>query len=573
MFCILLITVLSVDESLFNKLSIYEIMISSFQDGNPNLGYGIGYGPSHFQGDLQGIINSLEYIKDLGINTIWITPPFDSTNGQGGEVLQSCGYFATNYFKVDPKFGDEETLRKLIQKAHSYGIYVLFDAVLGHHGGVTTPSPSGHLPYGPASYSKYPESLPFYTEFVTYWIENYEIDGWRLDQCGQLNQNGHNYMKEIREAVYKVCDKRRAEGKQWGILGYVVGEDWDGVDGINEKTYSGDGLKSAFDFNSRYYMVQGAAQEENGLGGLGIRTFSNAHRTAEEKGYLSGVYPALFVSNHDTWRLGNLIRQKYNEDVDNERYWARHRMVIGALSIYSGPISFYYGDEIGAITDCWHGNRKDCGDTTFSDNCARTDGQIKDLNKNQQDLHDFTKKLLHERQKHPAMYNGTYGRYFEGNAYINLKYDFMTKDKVLYITTLENVSKVVYYDARGTKMVDLINGEVIKREKGTYAINLQPFETRVFNVIDDEQPNNDLIQKQNAKYVDKYDSSSITTEKTKTKSHAGVIAGSICLAVVVVVAIGITIYIRNQKKNELSSIDDNDPLLTENNGYVDPNPK
>lgn len=171
------------------------------------------------------------------------------------------------------------------------------------------------------------------------------------------------------------------------------------------------------------------------------------------------------------------------------------------------------------------------------------------------------------------MYNGTYGRYFDGNAYINLKYDFMTKDKVLYITTLENVSKVVYYDARGTKMVDLINGEVIKREKGTYAINLQPFETRVFNVIDDEQQNNDLIQKQNVNYVNKYDSSSKTTEKRQTKSHAGVIAGSICLAVVAVVAIGITIYIRNQKKNELSSIDDNDPLLTENNGYVDPNPK
>lgn len=193
---------LSVDESLFNKLNIYQVMVSSFQDGDPNRGYGVGYGPSSHNGDLQGIINSLEYIKNLGFNALWMTPIFDSTNGQGGPLLQSTGYYATNYFKIDPKFGTEDTLRSLVSKAHSLGIYVILDGVLGHHGGVNSASPNGNWPQGQSNPVSYPGSLPYFKEVVQYWINNFEIDGWRLDQCYQMYQNGHNYLKEIREAIY-----------------------------------------------------------------------------------------------------------------------------------------------------------------------------------------------------------------------------------------------------------------------------------------------------------------------------------------------------------------------------------
>lgn len=73
-----------------------------------------------------------------------MTPIFDSTGGTCGAMLQSTGYFATNYFKVDPKFGSEDTLRNFITKAHSLGLYVILDGVLGHHGGVKSGSPNGN---------------------------------------------------------------------------------------------------------------------------------------------------------------------------------------------------------------------------------------------------------------------------------------------------------------------------------------------------------------------------------------------------------------------------------------------
>ena len=48
---------------------------------------------------------------------------------------------------------------------------------------------------------KYPESIDYCREVATYWIDNFDIDGWRFDQAYQLCQNGHNYWCEISEAV------------------------------------------------------------------------------------------------------------------------------------------------------------------------------------------------------------------------------------------------------------------------------------------------------------------------------------------------------------------------------------
>jgi hypothetical protein len=431
--CLLNYFITSVDYSYQNELRIYQVMVSSFQDGDPSIGFGIGYGPSHHKGDLRGIINALDYIKGLGVNTLWMTPVFDAKDGSGGPILQSTGYFATNYFKIEPRFGNEATFKELVDKAHSKGLYVILDGVFGHHGGVTQPSPNGHLPQGQASHVSYPGSLPYFTEVAKYWIEKYGIDGWRLDQCYQLNQNGHNYLKEIRIAVEEAAAKRKAAGERWGILGHVLGEDWSGIDAINRQTYSGDGLKSAFDFPARYNIVQGIAQEESGAGDRGMSSVQDAFRSITERGYISGVYPNLFLSNHDIWRFGNLVRAKYNYGPENSLYWARHKLGLTILAAFSGPITIYYGDEIGDITDCWRtASSHSCGPNTYGDNCGRTDGKISGFNTNQKMLHDFTAKLMDIRSKNPSLYRGTYSNTLIGKILLNCKYDPTTGNKVVF---------------------------------------------------------------------------------------------------------------------------------------------
>ena len=88
-------------------------------------------------------------------------------------------------------------------------MYVILDGVFGHHGGVTEPSPSGYeldvtvtecdRQEGGTGNVSYPGSLDYIKEVATYWIDKFNIDGWRLDRAYQATQGGHNYWNEIRE--------------------------------------------------------------------------------------------------------------------------------------------------------------------------------------------------------------------------------------------------------------------------------------------------------------------------------------------------------------------------------------
>lgn len=92
----------------------YEIYPQSFKDSN---GDGIG--------DLQGIIDRLDYIKDLGCNALWINPCFDSP-------FLDAGYDVRDYKKVAPRYGTNEDLVRLFDEAHKRGVHVLLDLVPGH---------------------------------------------------------------------------------------------------------------------------------------------------------------------------------------------------------------------------------------------------------------------------------------------------------------------------------------------------------------------------------------------------------------------------------------------------------
>ena len=96
------------------KAVFYEIYPQSFYDTN---GDGIG--------DIPGIIEKLDYIKDLGCNALWINPCFDSP-------FKDAGYDVRDYYKVAPRYGTNEDLYRLFETAHKKGIHVLLDLVAGH---------------------------------------------------------------------------------------------------------------------------------------------------------------------------------------------------------------------------------------------------------------------------------------------------------------------------------------------------------------------------------------------------------------------------------------------------------
>ena len=79
-----------------------------------------------FGGDFAGIINKLDYLKELGISGIYLTPINESPSNHK--------YDTTDYSKIDPGFGDEETFKTLVKEAHDKGMKIMLDGVFNHCG-------------------------------------------------------------------------------------------------------------------------------------------------------------------------------------------------------------------------------------------------------------------------------------------------------------------------------------------------------------------------------------------------------------------------------------------------------
>jgi neopullulanase len=128
---------------------IYLIMTDRFSDGDPANNLPADAPPAAFDrrnsrayhgGDFRGVINHLQYFKELGVTAIWLTPWYDNWNGVNNCDKPWCpstyyhGYHATDYYGVEDHFGDMSTLRELVEKAHALGLKVIQDQVANHIG-------------------------------------------------------------------------------------------------------------------------------------------------------------------------------------------------------------------------------------------------------------------------------------------------------------------------------------------------------------------------------------------------------------------------------------------------------
>lgn len=452
----------------FNDLRMYQVMVATFMDGDGNTNFPSIYGNNWAGGDLDGVIKSIDYIKGLGMNAIWLTPIFESN---GNTKLDATGYFCQDYFKVDDNWGGNNKLKELVTAAHDAGLYVILDGVFGHHKGSVPASPSGYTVAGGTNPVSYPGSLNFYKEVATWWIENYEIDGWRLDQAYQVATGPHdgkmfqdkNYWQDIRKAVETTCSNRKLSGKQWGTLGYMVGEIWDGG-GTSILTngytgYNGEkGLLSCFDFPGRYKLVQTLAVEESKAGNGGDASVLNGVFSTPDK--ISGVYPNMFLTNHDVLRFGDLVQRG-----GLSNYWERYKAAMSFVAAYTGPITVYYGDEWGAET-AGYVNKGDLG--YYDDNCSRSAGKISGFSSDEQSMVTYSTQLMNMRKNHPALWRGTRTNIIaSGQQYADLKTDATTGEKIVYLLNTKSSSTTFNIAAAGSSFTDAITGATVSSSSVT----------------------------------------------------------------------------------------------------------
>ncbi len=192
-----------------------------------------------FGGDLQGIINKLDYLKDLGVTCIYLNPIF--------KAFSNHRYDTGDYMQIDPVLGDIEDFKQLIEQCNKRGITIVLDGVFNHTGADSLyfnkygnynsvgAYQSKNSPYYDwFNFSKYPdnyeswwgidtlpsvnESSEEYMNFIT--GENGVIDtytklgigGWRLDVVDELPTQ---FVRKIRQAVKRVNDNAVIIGEVW----------------------------------------------------------------------------------------------------------------------------------------------------------------------------------------------------------------------------------------------------------------------------------------------------------------------------------------------------------------------
>ena len=502
----------------FCNLRIYQVMVESFQDGDSNIGYGTGYGTSHHKGDLKGIINSLDYIKGLGMNAIWLTPIFDSSKkvSNNDNKLDATGYYANSYKEIDPNFGTKDDLKTLVEKAHARGIYVFLDGVFGHSkSNVDTTSPNNEqlvttnmciksdgnvekIKNSATTCSGFKDkdnqslNNEFFKDVATHYIKEYKIDGWRLDQAYQLPVDS---WKEIREAVEKAASQTTytMNNEEVKPLGYMVGEIWDSNQQMNNLGYganTGDGLLSLFGFNLRYAIVQTLASEESGKANhTGYRLLKGFQENANE--LTANTYSNLFITNHDVVRFGDLIqRAKKNGKLEELLDSNRAKAALSLLATYSGPITNYYGEEIGQEVPNFDVQiRGGCSNKGLcDDHVSRDSGKITGFNESEQALHDYMANLMNVRSKLPSLYNGTLNVLIvDDNLFSMLKKDITTTKNLDAIYLLNVNEKVTIKadissnldDKDYSKLVDVATCETFEAESENVTVKLEPLQNRI----------------------------------------------------------------------------------------------
>jgi glycosidase len=188
---------------------IYLIMPDRFADGDPsNDDPAISKGlfdrskPRFYHGgDLEGVIRHLPYLAGLGVTAIWLNPVYENVNHlntreiyDGQSITDYHGYGATDFYRVEEHFGTMETLRKLVDAAHSAGIKVIQDQVANHtgpfHPWVTdSPTPTWYNGTLANHIANTWQTWTLMDPHSSPAMRKSTLDGWFLDILPDLNQD------------------------------------------------------------------------------------------------------------------------------------------------------------------------------------------------------------------------------------------------------------------------------------------------------------------------------------------------------------------------------------------------
>ena len=451
---------------------IYLIMPDRFANGDPTNDQPAGSPAAandrsnpraYHGGDLRGIINHLQYFKDLGVTALWLTPWYDNWNGVNNCDKPWCpntyyhGYHAIDYYAVEDHFGDLATLRELVEKAHGLGLKIVQDQVANHvgsrHPWVTDP-PLDDWFHGTAehhSLNKFQNSVLLSPHANSIEVRN-TLDGWFNDDLPDMNQEqpevaryeiqnalwwiGATGLDAIRqdtiqymprEFIRNLSDSLHRQYPKMWMVGEVFERDaaqtsffiggHKGWDGIDTK------LDSVFDFP---------------LWNASLLAFTNKApmRALRDELKYDALYPAplnitVLANNHDTPRFMSLAGASLEGAM----------LHIAFILSVRGIPQLYYGEEIAMEGKEDPDNRRDFpgGFPGDSRNAFTAQGR----SAKEQRMYEWTRDWLRLRAGHSALRRGhLIDLFYYDDAYVFARRD-KTETVVIAINRAENEKTVV----------------------------------------------------------------------------------------------------------------------------------
>lgn len=349
--------------------AVYLIMPDRFANGNIDndsvAGYCQGVLPGNLHkrqgGDIQGIIEHLDYIEDLGMTALWTTPLFDDN-----DVQYSYHHYATtDIYRVDPRFGSNEDFKRLVDSCHSHNLKYIMDIVPNHINprywwADDIPDSAWYHRWPEFTRTNYTlsvqtdphaseadkkeltqgwfdtnmadldltESLLFdyMRQAYIYWIEYTGLDGLRVDTYP------YNNLQDVSRLMHAIRN-------EYPFMN-IVGECWVKTvpemayyqSGNNNKDGFDSGLPTVIDFMLKDYLEWVFVEDENWNTGL-IRFYSHF---AQDFAFANPNLIMNMIDNHDMSRYSNAVNG------DTELY----KMGLALIAVVRGFPQYYYGDEI-----------------------------------------------------------------------------------------------------------------------------------------------------------------------------------------------------------------------------------
>lgn len=421
-------------------------------------------------GDIRGIINHLDYIKDMGFTAIWPTPVLE--NDMPGYSYH--GYAITNHYKVDPRFGTLNEYKELAVKARQKGMKLIYDGVINHTG----------INYWWMTDLPFHNWLNFQDSMVStnhrrtvnedMYASNYDKDlmkkGWFAPSMPDMNGENPfmaNYLIQnsiwwietlqlggIRQDTYCYSDKTFLKNWSCSIMNEypnfsLAGEEWSLNPLITSYWQKGkqnhDGytncLTSPMDFPLQAALIDALKESEGSDFGKGMTRLYEA--LANDFVYADPQKILVFGDNHDMDRLF----MQLNQDV------ALTKMALTYLLTIRGIPQIYYGTEVLLDNTPHHKNdgliRADFPGGWKEDKVNGFTGE--GLNTDQQNVQSYLKKLLNWRKNNPVIANGETLHFAPFNGiYVYFRYN---KEKIIMVAMNKNNKEVTIDTKRFAEIV------------------------------------------------------------------------------------------------------------------------